>query len=244
MAQGLGKNIETLAYEVEQDLQAAIEGIANAAYSKIVMGAQEKLNSTRVDYLNALSFDKIGELDYIISLKDDGIVNALEVGAPGYNLTDKLLKSQARVSAGPRVGQPWVQQGKNGKYAHVPNQHRPYAKNSKSSSLKLVLEKVTVFNAQGLRQSILKTFKDASGKIIEGKAAVAKGPVSNLFNLTKYQYIHGSETNQRVSSLYYTFRTTSENGTAWWHPGFKGLHLFAEAEKWVEAEIQRVLASL
>lgn len=41
-----------------------------------------------------------------------------------------------------------------------------------------------------------------------------------------------------------TYRTVSENGGDWTHPGYAGLHAFDDAEKWMDSEIDNILNRL
>ena len=65
-----------------------------------------------------------------------------------------------------------------------------------------------------------------------------------LFEIGKYQHVYQRDGEQKVQSLYIAFRTISENGKDWMHPGFQGLKAFAETEAWVETELKRIMENL
>ena len=238
------KNLEKLSEQAEENLKAAIEGTAAAAYANIIAKAQAELGSTRQNYLKDLSFTQVDDLDYIIRLKDHSFAEALEEGFTSFNLGEELLRSTSKVSAGPRVGEPWVQQGKNGKYAVVPIKHKPYARAGGSAELRRTIRQMTAFNSQGLRQRLTQAFTDPSGAPLEGKVAVGRSSNPYLDKLTKYQQLYCRDGEVRVQSLYIAFRTVSENGKAWMHPGFRGLKAFVETEAWVEAELKQIMENL
>lgn len=52
--------------------------------------------------------------------------------------------------------------------------------------------------------------------------------------VTKYQY---EDDKGNVKSAYLTFRMVSENpkyASKWWHPGFKGVHILEDVQRWTE----------
>lgn len=242
-ADELGVSLERLSEEVISDLQDAVKDAAYGAYAKIVATAQEKLHSTRQDYLKGLSINQIGEGSYLISL-DGSFPNAIEVGMPPKDLKSAMLGSTKSVAVGSRAGLPWVQKGKDGqKFAHVPMQKNPKSATPKGRDMAEALKSLKAYNKRGRKQKITSTFKDAFGNPMQGKVAVAKDTgVKNLENLVKYQKVTTTKTGKkRVDSAYVVYRTVSEDGKPWMHPGMKPLNAFEEAEKWLDAEIANIL---
>jgi hypothetical protein len=194
----------------------------------------------RKDYINGLNFKEIGDNSYLIFLEGDW-ANKLEDGYGPYGMREILLKSQKIVEVGPRTGQPWVQKNKQGgKFGHVPFDHHPYR--GQSGDLASDIKQLMAQNSAGQMQNITETFKNALGDAIDsgsGKdtraVAVVKdipqGASKNLMGLAKFQKVSDSG---KVSSIYMTWRTISENGKDWQHPGFKGYHLFKEAQEYVK----------
>jgi hypothetical protein len=244
----LGKSLENLAYEVQQELDQAIKDTANGAYASIVAKAQAELNSTRADYIKGLQFEELGNNTYLITLEGDW-ANALEDGFSGFDIREWMLSSEKVVQVGTRTGQKWVQTGKNGKkFAHVPFEHRPHSKAPQASDLGQAIKKLQAFNRSGRSQKFTSIFKDASGNPMEGRVASVKKVEGfpQLDGITKYQKIYKNESTgkQSVQSVYMTFRTVSENSDSWRHPGFQGLGAFAEAERWVEEQIDNIINTL
>jgi len=243
-AEALGKEIENLAPMVENEINQAVKNLAHAAYTAMTAKIQSMSmsESNRKDYLKALNFTDLGDDAYLISL-DGAWADKLEKGFGSYSIRSVLLKSTKTVQVGKRAGEPWVQTGKKGqKYAHVPFEHKPHA--NPSGDLAKDIKGLIALGVNGKVQPIGEVFKNADGKAINGKVASvnpADTDVANLKGLTKYQYVHKSG---RVSSVYMTFRTVSENGKDWIHPGHKGYQLFKEAEEYVEKEMDNIIKTL
>lgn len=234
--------------EVQEEFDQAIKDTANAAYASITAKAQQELHSTRQDYLRGLSFEELGNNTYLITLEGD-YANSLEKGYAGFDVRTGMLASEKVVGVGPRSGQKWVQTAKDGhKFAHVPFEHKPHSKAPQASDLNQAIRKLTAMNRAGMEQKLTKVFKDAAGKPIEGRVASVKKVEGfpQLAGISKYQKVYKNESTgkETVQSVYMTFRTVSENGDSWQHPGYGGLHAFDEAEKWVAEQIDNIIKTL
>ena len=249
-ADDLGLSFENLSSAMESEFNQAISDVAHMVHANIVAKATTELSGLRQDYLKGLSFDKIGENSYVIGLEGEW-ANKIESGFPSYSIRDAMMKSQKNVEVGSRAGQPWVQRSQaedNHKYAHVPFEHKPFSKESKSQNLADAIKKLQARNMSGAKQKLTQIFKDPSGKALQGKVASVKTAEVNgvhykdLDGLVKYQKTYknkkGKETTQ---SIYMTYRTVSEVGKDWKHPGYDGLGAFPEAEQAAEAAIDRIL---
>lgn len=248
-AEQLGLDIDNLAGSIEQEFLQAIRDTTQGAYAKIVAAAQEQLNTTQRDYLKGLRFEEIGPNQYLITL-DGSFANALEGGKEAYDMRAAMLRSTKMVEIGSRAGQPWVQKGKqNQKYAHVPMEKKPFTKNPKMADMAAAIRQLEAYNQSGRRQKITKVFKDPSGKALQGKVATVNNfsgldkTMKNLEGLVKYQKVSKNEKTgkERVESVYINYRTVSENGKPWMHPGIKGIHAFEQAEQWLDKEIDNIL---
>lgn len=246
IAEKLGKDLESAADAVTQELQTAIKDLAQAAYANVIAHAQASNMSdeNKKNYLSGIQFMDIGNDSYIIYL--DGVwPTKLEEGFEAYSIKDVLLQSSKTVAVGKRAGEPWVRENKQGKkYAAVPFEHRPSA--SASGDLGADLKKLYAYNRQGKKQKITKTFTDDLGKPITGKVAKVSGELNpelppNLEGLTKYQSV--SEKG-RVSNVYMTYRMVSEDSTGWQHPGHPGYGFFEKVEREVEQELENIIQRL
>lgn len=243
IADELGKSLENLAPQVEQELNDAVANLASAAHASLVARVQGMSMDpkNRQDYLRALKLQKIDDENWLIFL-DGQWPKKLEEGFDGYDMKQKLLSSEKTVQVGSRAGEPWVRQGKKGKYAAVPFEHKPLSSEGMAGNLADDIKKLMAKNRQGQEQSILETFNDANGKPIAGKVATVKQSDNpNLKGLTKYQHVSDSG---KVSSVYMTFRMISEHSSGWQHPGFKGYQLFKEAEEYVQNELENIVKTL
>jgi hypothetical protein len=96
-----------------------------------------------------------------------------------------------------------------------------------------------VENAQGKKQKITSIFRDALGKPLQGKVAMAKGTgIQNLENLTKYQNIYESG---KVESIYIAYRMIGDAGSGWQNKGYSGAQIFSEVEMWVDEQLGLIL---
>jgi hypothetical protein len=243
-AELLGKQIENLAPQVEDEINQAVKNLAHAAYTGMTarIQAMSISDKSRKDYLNGLKFKDLGDDSYLIYLDGDW-ANKLEQGFGPYSIRDVLLKSKKIVGVGSRSGEPWVRKAKDGhKWAVVPFEHKPHV--NPSGDLAQDIKKMMAKGVNGQVQAIGKVFKNAEGKPITGKVASvnpsdATNP--NLAGLTKYQHVSKSG---RVSSVYMTYRAISETGKDWVHPGSAGYQLFKQAEEYVEKEMDNIIKTL
>lgn len=241
----LGKSLESVESSLEEETNRAIKDLAFAAYSKIIAKAQAELNSTRQDYIKNVQFQELSDNTFLISLEGDWAA-ALEDGFPSYNLTEKLLKSKKTVEIGSRSGNPWVQESKKGnKFAHVPIQRNPFTKAPKGANMVEAIQQMTAMNAQGRKQKITKIFTDSQGMPLEGKVAIGKSENPLYNQLVKYQKIYKNDAGKEtVQSIYINFRTISEAGKPWIHPGYTGIHAFDDAEKYIIQQIDNIISNL
>lgn len=249
----LEKSLENIAPAVEDAINSAIKDAAYASYASIVAKAQMELTSTRQDYLQGLDFIDLGNNSFAINLDGDW-ANKLEDGFPSYNMVPALLKSNKMVDVGSRAGSSWVQTSKpkgkdkeTHKFAHVPFEHKASGAEG-TSNLADALKNMLGKNARGDVQKMSKIFKGDDGRPMEGKVAVAQAESvtdSRFTGLVKYQKVHKSESGKEtVRSLYITYRTISENGKAWVHPGWRGLKAFDQAEKELIKHIDDIIRTL
>lgn len=240
----LSKTIEIIGKRAEQELANGIKNLAYGAYSKIISNVQSNLKRTRQDYLKGLKIESLSDSSYFIYL-DGSWPNKLETGFPAYDMRDTLLRSNKTVSVGSRAGQKWVQESKKGdKFAHIPFEKKPFSKEL-SGGLDGLIKSMQGYGTNGVTQKITKIFKDEQGSPLEGKVAVGKHENPFLDQLVKYQKIYRTETGKEtVQSVYVNYRTISEASAKFMHPGWRGLHAFADARNWLEKEIDNLIKNL
>ena len=245
-AEALGKSLENLAPLVENEVNKAVKQLAYAAHNAMVSKVQQMkiMDSARKDYLKGLKIQDLGEDNYLIYLDGDW-ANKLESGFPKYIMNKILLASQKVVEVGSRAGKPWVRKSNKDqhKYAAVPFQHHP-SRGKESGDLATDLKNLMAQGTNGVVQPLTKLFtglddKPLSGKVATVSASDAQDP--NQAGMVKFQHVHPSG---KVSSVYMTFRMISETGKDWVHPSHPGYHLFQEAEKYVEREMDNIIKTL
>lgn len=237
-AEALGKSLDGLADELESELTDAVQNLAESAYSFIISEAQQKLKSTRQDYLAGLTFDRLDDSSWLISLEGTW-PNMVEGGFGPMDLKETLLNSKKIVNVGSRAGSPWVRIGQDGKkYAAVPFEEKQSAM---PTDLANAMKGMSAKNTQGRMQKITKIFKGEGGNPLEGKVAVAMSKNPMLNAMVKYQHVNEKGS---VSSLYMNYRIISENSDGWNHPGYHGLNAFLAAQTWIEQEMDNIIKIL
>ena len=241
-AEELGKVIDDIGEQLQQELETAVSDLAHGAYAKIAADAQARISNpdARQQYLKGLEIVELGPGSFLVTL-DTEESNKLEDGYDGYSIKDSLLKSKKIVQLGKRAGQPWVQTTEQGnKFAHVPIQVRPHSKEA-GNDLGKEIQAMVGKARDKTRQRITKIFRDSHGKPLTG--AVATGVSDNplIDKVTKYQKVNKDG---GVSSTYINYRTVSSNSSGWKHPGHDGYGLFKEAEEWVTAELENIIGTL
>jgi hypothetical protein len=241
------EQITRMTQERVRGAQAIARDVAIQAHEKARELASDRLKSTKMKYLNALSFDEEDGRIYTITL--DGSAGHLEGGYPSFDMKAGLLASQAIVKTGKRAGQPWVRVSKEGKkYAAVPfNQTESLAKGGDlAMDLKALKQAFNVPkqivgpSGQPIQGAVARmtkskdgpqwTFRDVLGNHMT--KSVEANPM--LSGLTKIQY----QTPKRGGGVvdknaYMTWRMVSEKSQGWIHPGFAGAHVFPDLERWI-----------
>lgn len=240
----LEKSLQGVSTTVEEAANQAVKDLAYSTYATIISRAQSNLHTTKDAYLKGLQFEDMGGNNFLISLDGD-LANSLEDGYPAFNMTPGMLASNKTVSQGQRAGQPWVQTAKDGhKFAHVPLEQKT-GKAQGTSNMADAIKQMTATNAKGRKQKITSVFKDAEGNPMQGKVAMASSDNPMLDGLVKYQSTHTTESGKKKTvSTYIAYRTVSENGRPWIHPGFSGIKAFEEAEKELVKQIDNIIKEL
>ncbi len=227
-AEALGKSLKNLSIETTTTLQSAVASLAQGAYSEAIRLANERLKTTRQDYINALEFESIGDNIYVITLKGEH-ANAIEDGYASYDQKPGLLAGpNAKVNA------------KGGKYNTVPFYHTPTSKapvNTKMTNLREAVQKLLK------DRDLNKIIKDDTGQPLQGVVArITDTGIRDLEGLIKVQKQYG----KRTQSSYVTFRRVGENSdpSKWMHPGYGGCHIFTDVENFINRELDNILKAI
>ena len=219
-----GIDLSSILEEQEKEFQKAIRGMAMSTYDGIVQQAQDKLDSSRQDYLKSLDFQDLGNI-YIISIEDPGVY--YEDGFASFDQKDGLLSGpKAKVS----------QDGK--RYNVVPYQHRPFTeKRSPKARAYQIQLKETVASMERISP---REIRDRSGRVMGHVVARAtkeiEGYTSGMVQIEKNY-------GKSKSSTYMTFRGVSDvsDPKDWIHPGYRGLKAFEAAEKMIDDRVDQII---
>lgn len=191
--------------------------------------AQNKLMSTRADYLLGLDFNSI-RIPYDTSAPFNGAVvlqgtlpNMIEAGYPAFDEKIGFSKS-------PKI----VQTKSGGWKLVIPFRH---------------MTPGAYMYGNSMPKDIYK-----QAKKLQGKSAL-KIPGAGATSWTGYQHRGGSIYNgmQRIvksyqkatQAFYMTFRTVSNNSDpmSWWHPGYKGAHIAESIMPYAKSTFMQVLSN-
>jgi len=249
---GLTQFLENFKKEVIADMKKSIKGLAVDTQTHIVEEANNKLKSSRKDYLENLSqAEKIDDYLWEITLKADA--QWIEQGLPNNFDMKKGLLNTVRPGA---KGQ--IKTGKDGKKYRVvafDQATMPSEMSSNEDKLKYQQELVKKVKSELRKREIPykkleldpNTGSPRVGKLhsfdIES-GIPGKGNTPVLHGLSVYQT--KDETTGKVKRSITTFRTVKEGQDGKWiHPGLEGKKFFDEAKKWAEDRWEKdILPSL
>jgi hypothetical protein len=243
-----GLNIEVMDDAFVESFKKAVGGLAKSAQESWIAMAQQKLKSSRADYVKGLrqaeSFKhlKIGGNEVFEIQLVGKMANNFEFGMSSYDM--KAIKPGWLGGGKAKVG-------KDGKrYVVIPFGHstsdspsQAYTGKAAKANLKKELKKTVK------QYGLDKLVRTASGKVVEGTVGrVKKDPSVHPFlqGLVKIQKGTSGATSsglQRGSSKLMTFRVMSENSPAdsWEHPGIKGANLLPDVERYVDNELDKII---
>ncbi len=227
-AADLGKELENISAEVEATFKLAVAGLAQSAYSEVIRLANQRLKSTKQDYVNAVTFESVGENIYVITLNGKA-ANATEDGYGSFDMKPGLLSGpNSKVTA------------KGTRFNTVPFSYQP---NSNAPAGQKILDLRSAVKALIKDRGIDKIIKNPSGEPKQGIVArLSNTGIKNLEGLVKIQKQYGKTT----QSTYMTFRRVSSNSDAskWIHPGYQGARIFPDVERFIEQDLDRIIMSI
>lgn len=227
-AKELGKTLENISETAQGELEQALEGLVYAVYNQGKIYAQQRLKSTRTQYLEGYHYQKLGDNLYVIYL--DNEINYLEDGYGGFSMLPGLLNGPK--SKPTKDGQ--------GRYNTIPFRHSPSAPAQTMADQQLKQSLIDTIK----KNKLDKIIKDASGRPKEGVVARVKGKdmAANIQGLVKVQKTYEKTT----QSYYMTFRrvSTKTDPSKWFHPGWKGAHIFDDLERFTDDKISEILNAI
>lgn len=229
--EALNVDINKMVEETEKELRNKVQQLAMSAYGVIAEQANDKLKSTREQYINSLSVHNIASGEdndiWVITLKGDA--RWIEEGQmPRDMLKDLINGKSSKVS-------------KEGhRYNIIPFKHDKPAGNQSLQELRLSSAIKQYMMHHKLDKVIKHKGKPMFGKVAsftvnDPLAPKGKDGQNLLSNVTIYQRpLKAKGGGIRVKRDVMTFRVASEKQMGqgkWRHPGSQGLHAFTEAER-------------
>jgi len=240
-------------------MKRAAQQLTMATHGHILEQVQSKLKSTRRKYIDALSFEEIGENSWIISLDPSAFF--IEEGMPQHEMIEDLLK-QGRPNKskpeGSTVG--GVKTAKDGsRYRAIPFEHNrgPTSQTPMQTSLTNMVK--AEMKSKGIPYGGIE--KNSSGQaktgllhsfdvVARGKGAspvpVSKVGIPLLQGVRVYQTkVKDKAGKETVKKGIFTFRMVSskmKGSGRWVHPGIEAKKFMDEAFVWAVEHWEKEIA--
>lgn len=237
---------------VEKAMREAAQRLTTAIHGHILEEVQRKLKSTRQKYIDALSFEQIGDNSWIVKLEPQAFF--IEEGLPAnHEMVDDLLK-QGRPNKGKASGSPsgGIKTAKDGsRYRAIPFQHNkgPTQQTPVQTSMTNLVK--GEMKARGIPYGGIE--KGANGQpklgllhsfdvVKRGGASppVSKSGISMLQGVRVYQNAVKDKAGKTVVKKgIFTFRTVSskhKGSGKWVHPGLEPRKFMDAAFDWALKE--------
>jgi hypothetical protein len=198
--------------------------------------ANKKLDTTKADFLSAVSV-KLNEHVLVVELdKDNWVANAVESGVGQFDMKRGLLSS------------PKAKRSEKGyRYMFVPIGKKKDGKpadNDKSREYQKRINEVLAKPIFGNR--VMSQHQD--GRVFERQEVLTNDPlVKGLYRTRQWesakQLFSGG---MKPAWQYVLFRTVSDNPLSkadWKHPGIQPVHIFRDTEQWLNSNAENLLVS-
>jgi len=204
----------------------------------ITRKANQKLNSTKNAYLQAVSVKMIDFVLVVELDRDSWLANAVESGVGQFNMkAGHLQSSKAKLS---KEGYRYLRIpiGKD------PNKPAPIGERpEKSQEIQRRIVDVLIKPKYGLR----KVKRNPDGSVYETQKVMTHDPMLQGFYRTRRfdtaeDYYGGKK---KPTWQFVLFRTMSENPKSksnWDHPGIQPAHIFRDTEKWLHQAVGQLLS--
>jgi hypothetical protein len=228
----LTRELESFKEEIEYEVNRAAQNTALATHAKAIELADQKLNTTKMKFINNLKYEEIAEGTWVVSLLKPMVWR--DEGLDAYDMRNTLLKSGYKTS-------------KDGaRYKAIPFEHSKNPSEQSSQAkfytdlIRKELKKRNIpykkieLNPNGSpRLGRLHSFNIPSERPARKSGqVVASHPA--LHGVTIYQREgEGGKVRRDVM----TFRTISDNSPPekWHYPGLEGAHIMDECFEWAMA---------
>jgi hypothetical protein len=222
---------------LERGVSAAMEALPLLVRQEISARAQNKLDSTYQEYMNAVSVGYEGSILVVELDSQSKLANMLELGADAFSMKEGHLQSpKAKTSA-----QGW-------KYISIPIPQTKTGRKAKTESGQAIQDKI---RAALERPSFgaPKVSVRPDGTVSSTEKLLTDDPsVKGLYRVRKYGQADAFRAGDRpLSSQFVLFRTISNRPDAkgqWQHPGFRPLNIFRDVESWGRTSLPDILSEI
>ena len=228
---------------VEKSMQESMAKVGTMLIDRIGVEADKKLGATASEFKKGLHQpDSLTASSTKVAVQLVGVLpNALNDGFTAFDIKAKMLPHATHFT---KDGEPYIDVPFN----HAAGKMDASVKGSMDSAVE---NKQQALKASGATPHDVATAKARTSVVTPGKAFVKelnfggkKVPVNVQHKSgTQDQMIRtASKAGSKTVAKYTTIRRISANSnpTAWWHPGFAGLHLMEKVETDLKDDIKRI----
>lgn len=229
----IGVVVQNITESIAKNLYIQVANLARLTYNKAIEIASSKLHGTRQDYINALQLEEEAPGVFVVYLNPTA--NHLEEGYPRFPMLPRLAQG------------PKSKVAKDGhRYTIIPLKQTTSA-DVGQKSLEMVQDLRHVIKSRKFK-TVRQGVNPKSGKYTTVERLLDDPDIpKHLRGLTRVREYSSKDAKRPLSSAYLTFRVASEKQDAakhWVHPGFRGVHIFPELEKWVDVELDKIIADI
>lgn len=205
---------------------------------KITSLANEKLDTSRQDYLDAVKVDMTNYLLVVELDEDSWLANAVETGADPFDMKKGLLNSPKA-----RLGKP-DKFGMRYRYLRVPMGKQKDAKGGDTEKSQAFQKKINdVMNKPQFGMSRMRSMMD--GTVVESQPVLSTDPdLQGLYRTRQFESSTQVHSGKKPAWNLVLFRTVTDNPLArgkWQHPGIKPANIFRETENWLKTSSEQML---
>lgn len=269
----LASAVGTISGAMGSEIDRGMSKVSQQAFEKAKDLAAMRLYTTKQEFIDALSVERLGMHVYAIRL--DASAAHLDQGYERFDMKPGLLAGPVNTDPNSKGG---IRVSKDGyKYRAIPFEQTSAPKNEShpqnqrktqigqagestmgaQSAIFDAIKKVgNSFSKQmgqsndGTRWSFSKNeFNSHVGNftMADGSQKTANfgRPISK--NMDGLKHVASKSASGKVKSAYMTFRIVSENpksASKFWHPGFKGVHILEDVQRWTEEAFSRMVEEI
>lgn len=232
----LGIQLQGLGAEVVDGLVATAAKMSELAYNRAVEMTQDRLHSTRQQYIDALQLSQEGPGVFVVSLAEEA--EKWEEGFPPFPMLPKLAQGPKSKVAKDGHRYTVIPLRQNvGEEMMLPKTSGPGGAPDMVAAIKNIVDerKFKQVKAEQSKQ----TGKFTTVERYTGEIHPA------LKGLTRIREYKGADKDESpISSAYFIFRVASEKqdpNTHWKHPGFEGANIFPDLERWADEQLGQIV---